>query len=192
MKAVACSCALLILCAHSARAQEPSQKWDLSVWLTGSTGEELTNSFREAQLWSAGFYLGRVLTPEIGRGWRRGTFEYGFNVVPLFVQSRPQLIYGGGFEPIILRWNSTTRIKGARPYVELAGGAVRTTTNLPSGDTSVFNFTARGGGGVRVAIHDRNSLDLGVFWSHISNANLGVRNPEFNGIAIRVGYHWTK
>lgn len=192
MKAVVCACTLLIVCAHSAIAQEPLHKWDLSVFLTGSTGEELTNSFGEAQLWSAGFYLGRVLTPEMGRGWRRGTFEYGFDVIPLFVQSRPQLIYGGGFEPIVLRWNSARRIESARPYVELAGGAVRTTANLPSGDTSAFNFTARGGGGLRVAVRRRDSLDLGVFWSHISNANLGVRNPEFNGIAIRVGYHWMK
>lgn len=192
MKAGALACALLMVCAHPARAQELSQKWDLSVWLTGSTGEELTNSFAEAQLWSAGFSAGGVLTPEMGRGWRRGRLEYGFDVVPLFIQSRPQRIYGGGFEPIILRWNSAVRIKGTRPYVELAGGAVRTTANLPSGDTSAFNFTARGGGGLRVAIDHRDSLDLGVFWSHISNANLGVRNPEFNGIAIRIGYHWMK
>ena len=192
MKAVACACALLILCPQPARSQEPSYKWDLSVWLAGSTGEERTNSFAEAQLWSAGIYLGRVLTPEIGCGWRRGRFEYGFDVVPLFVQTRPQLIYGGGFEPIVLRWNSAARIKGTRPYVELAGGAVRTTANLPSGDTSAFNFTARGGGGLRVAVRRRDSLDLGVFWSHISNANLGVRNPEFNGIALRIGFHWMK
>src|SRR6266849_4902604 len=38
----------------------------------------------------------------------------------------------------------------------------------------------------------RQSLDVGCRWLHISNANLGVRNPEFNGVEISLGYHWFK
>jgi hypothetical protein len=107
------------------------------------------------------------------------------------VQSRPQLIYGGGFEPLIVRWNSSIRLRQVRPYIELGGGALWVTANLPSGDTSSFNFTAKGGGGLYIPVHD-HPVDIGLRWSHISNANLGKRNPEFNGIEIRVGYHWRK
>jgi hypothetical protein len=31
-------------------AQESSRDWDIAIWTSGSTGEELTNSFAEAQL----------------------------------------------------------------------------------------------------------------------------------------------
>lgn len=182
--------AALVL-AHVSLAQERSREWDFSIWVAPSTGEELTNSFGEAQLWSAGVFVGRALTPEIGRHWWRGRVEGGFNLIPVLVQARPQLIYGGGVEPLIFRWNSSIRLRQLQPYIELGGGALWATTNLPSGDTSYFNFTAKGGGGFYIPLRD-HLVDIGVRWSHISNANLGRRNPEFNGIELRLGYHWMK
>jgi hypothetical protein len=187
-----CLIAAALLTGCSSAAQESSGNWDIAVWVSGSTGEELTNSFGEAQLWSAGVFVGRPITAEIGRGWRRGRLEYGMNLLPVFVQSRPRLLYGGGFEPVVLRWNSNIRLREAHPYVELAGGVLRSTGNLPSGDTSNFNFIASGGGGLQVALKGKRFMDLGVRWEHVSNANLGTRNPEFNGIEVRVGYRWMR
>jgi hypothetical protein len=186
---------LLALLAYPVYAQaDPSnpqhRSWDFSVWAAGATGEENTNSFSEAQVLSAGFVVGKELTSEIGRGWRRGRLQYGFSLIPVFHQFSPQSIYGGGFEPVILRWNSSLRAGRVAPYIELAGGGLRTNTNLPAGNTSDFNFTARGGGGIQLSTIGRQSLDIGVRWYHISNANLGVRNTEFNGIQAIVGYHW--
>jgi lipid A 3-O-deacylase len=166
--------------------------WDFGIWVAGETGEEIHNDFSEAQILTAGVFAGKVLTGEIGKGWRRGTFEYGVTVFPVFRQFRPQGIYGGGIEPVVLRWNSSLRAGRASPYIELAGGAVRTNTNLPVGNTSDFNFTARGGGGIRIFIRGRQWADVGCRWSHISNANLGVKNQEFNGIQVSVGYHWSR
>jgi hypothetical protein len=68
------------------------------------------------------------------------------------------------------------------------GGALYTNINLPAGDTSSFNFSARGGGGLRVFTQPRQSIEIGCRWSHISNANLGVRNPEFSGVQVSVEY----
>lgn len=164
--------------------------WDFGVWVAGETGEELTNSFSEAQILSAGVFVGKILTGEVGNSWRRGRFEYGFSLIPLFRQIEPQSIYGGGFEPVILRWNSSLRSGGVAPYIELAGGAVWTNTNLPAGNTSDFNFTARGGGGIQILKTKRRAVDIGCRWSHISNANLGVKNQEFNGIQVSLGFHW--
>jgi Lipid A 3-O-deacylase (PagL) len=166
------------------------RSWDFSVWVAGETGEENTNSFAEAQILTAGVVVGKELTGEIGSGWRRGRLEYGFSLIPFFRQFTPQPNYGRGFEPVILRWNSSLRTSHISPYIELAGGAVRTNSNFPAGNTSTFNFTARGGGGIQVFTKRRQSLDIGCRWSHVSNANLGIENPEFNGIQVSLGYHF--
>ena len=188
--------AILFLAAGAAFPQsEPSgsqnQRWDLGVWAATATGEEHTNSFAEAQIVTAGIFVGRT-TRERGSGWRRGRLEYGFDLMPLFAQFTPQRISGGGLDPIILRWNSSLHAGRAAPYIELGGGAARTTANLPSGDTSNFNFIARGGGGIQIFVRQRQALDIGCRWWHISNANLGRDNPEFNGIQVSIGYHWFK
>ncbi len=150
------------------------------------------NSFAQAQIWTAGAFAGKTLTDKFGKGWRAATFEYGFSLVPVFVQTRIQTLYGGGFEPVILRFNSTHHLGRAVPYIELAGGGLFTRANLPPGNTSDFNFTARGGGGVQLLRGASQSLDFGCRWFHASNANLGVQNPEFNGIQISFSYHWYK
>jgi hypothetical protein len=188
----------LLVLSHPASGAQGSfpeaqnRRWDVSVWLAAATGEENRNSFTEAQILSAGLFVGKMMTGEIGTGWRRGRLEYGLDVMPVFIQLTPNRLYGGGFEPVVLRWNSSLRMRRVAPYVELAGGAVRTNSNLPAGDTSMFNFTARGGGGIQIFTANRRSIDIGCRWWHVSNANLGVRNPEFNGIQLSLGYHWRK
>lgn len=184
-----------IIC--SAAAQEVSRSaikghWDINPWGAIATGEENTNSFNEARIWTAGVFLGRVMGHEFLEGWRRGTLEYGFNLIPLLITAKSQKVHGGGFEPIVIHWYSSREFGRAKPYLEVAGGAVFTNANLPRGNTSSLNFTARAGGGFQVFARDRQSLDVGCGWIHASNANLGVRNPEFNGIRVTVGYHWFK
>jgi hypothetical protein len=191
----AASFLLLLLLARPVYAQAglpeaQHRTWDVSVWVAGATGEENTNSFSEAQTLTVGVFVGKELTGEIGRGWRQGRLEYGFDMIPMFRQLRPQAIYGGGFEPIILRWNSSLHVGRVTPYIELAGGALRTNSDLPARYTSNFNFTARGGGGIQIFTNRRRFAEIGCRWGHISNANLGVRNPEFNGVQVSLGYHW--
>ncbi len=178
--------------AQTPQTTEPDAKWDFSVWAAGETGEEKTNSFAESQVWSAGVFFGRVLTGEKGKSWRRGRFEYAFDVVPVFETTGNQHVHGFGFDPVILRWNSALRTGRISPYVELAGGGLITNANLPPGNTSSFNFTPKGGGGLYLRTRQKQWVDIGLCWSHISNANLGVQNPEFNGIQLSLGYHWFK
>jgi len=190
-------CTIFLACAgawaqRDARPIDWNTNWDFGVWVAGSTGEETTNSWAQVQLLTAGIYGGNVFTDEIGSGWHRGRFEYGFEVVPLFVSLGNKNIYGGGFDPVIIRWNSSLHTSRVAPYIELAGGCVAATANLPPGRTSSFNFTAKGGGGVYLFTRNRRAVDIGLQWSHISNANLGFWNPEFNGLQLRLGYHWYK
>ena len=187
----------MLLAASAAPAQNSppaprKTKWDLGVWVAGETGEEITNSFAEAQIYSAGVFVGRTVTGEHGSSWRRGSFEYAFDLVPVFRTSRSQRVHGYGFDPVILRWNSALHTARISPYIELAGGGVIANANLPPGNTSSFNFMAKGGGGIYVRTRQRQSFDIGVRWSHISNGNLGVDNPEFNGVQLSLAYHWFK
>jgi hypothetical protein len=183
------------LVAASAQAQglpeSSTPKWDFSVWAAGATGEENTNSFSEAQILAAGVFAGRA-TREIGKDWWRGRFEYAADFIPLFVQFTPQRISGTAFDPIILRWISGLQRGRVRPFAELGGGALYTGVNFPAGDSSTFNFIARGGGGILVSTRHGQALELACRWWHISNANLGTENPEFNGIQVSLGWHWFK
>jgi hypothetical protein len=185
-------CAAMFALQSVGYCQEPrtaNRDWDLSICVGIATGEENTNSFAESQILSAGSFVGRTLKRNAGHGWWQGDLEYGFSVSPVFFQLRPQHLHGIAFEPVILRWNSTHAFGRANPYIELAGGAVRTNLNLPAGNTSNFNFTASGGAGFYLGRQARR-WDVGARWVHVSNANLGIQNPEFNGIEVRLAYHW--
>jgi hypothetical protein len=178
-----------------ARSQNPepgieNANWDFSIWIAGETGEETSNSFAQAQIWTAGVFAGRTLTGEAGSSWRRGRLEYAADFVPAFETYGNQRTHGIGFDPVILRWNSALHTSRVSPYVELSGGGVWTPVNLPPGRTSNFNFMAKGGGGFYLKTLRRQALDIGLHWSHISNANLGVDNYEFNGIQLSIAYHW--
>lgn len=172
--------------------ESKNRGWDLSVWAAGATGEEQTNSFSEAQIFSAGIFVGHALTGEIGRGWRRGTFEFGADYIPIFAQFTPQRISGTAFDPVILRWNSSLHRGRIAPFVELGGGGLRTRVNFPQGNTSTFNFMAGAKGGILVSTGRAQALEIACRWWHISNGNLGTQNPEFNGIQVSVGWHWFK
>ena len=165
---------------------------DFSVWTSAETGEEITNSLTEAQIFSVGASAGWEITGEHGTGWRRGSLEYAFDFIPVFETFGNQRTHGIGFDPVILRWNSALHSARISPYIDLAGGGVSTPVNLPPGNTSSFNFLAQGGGGIYIRTHKRQAFDIGFRWSHISNANLGVQNPEFNGVQLRLAYHWFK
>lgn len=185
---------LLLFLTASSPAQEPNPRlragtWDLDVWIAGATGEETTNSFLQSQVLMAGFACSRAISGEISKGWLRNRMEYGFDVIPVFVTFNNQRVRGRAFLPVIFRWNSSYHTARLAPYIEGAGGGLLTSANLPPGNTSSFNVTARGGGGVYVRLRNRRVFDVGVQWSHASNANLGPYNPQFNGMQLKLGYH---
>jgi lipid A 3-O-deacylase len=177
---------------QSPDANRQKGDWDFSVWGAGETGEENTNSFAEAQIWSAGFQVGKILMHDRGPGLLRGNVEYAFDVMPVFQTYGNQRIWGGGFDPVMFRWNFALHSSRLTPYIASSGGAVFTSSNLPPGNTSSFNAMAKAGGGVYIRTKKRQDFDIGLCWSHISNANRGVRNPEFNGIQLSIAYHWFK
>jgi hypothetical protein len=190
--------ALFVLCfvkpVHAQAASHADRgPWDIGVWTAGATGAAIGNSFTHEQVWTAGVFAGKTIKRGVSKGWRRFDLEYGVNLVPLFTYWGAATVRGGGFEPFILRFNSTHTVHGAVPFLEFAGGALFTTSNLPPvNGTQSFNFTARAGGGVYLGGRNRKPWEIGLHWYHISNGELASYNPQFNSLQITIGYHWYK
>lgn len=104
---------------------------------------------------SAGFQLGKPLTPVLHAGIFTGQFELGGNIMPLWQAYTPapytqastctengivipcQLKYGGGtfrgvsLTPVIFRWNFLTQSRRIQPWFQAAGGLIYTTHKFP-------------------------------------------------------------
>lgn len=201
VRTTACVLCFVMWLSISAAAQAPPAtkpelwpiggQWDISIWGSAAIGYEHIRSLSDGQISTAGFTIARVISDEIGPGWCRGRLQYGFSLVPVLAVSAPQKFLGGGFDPVVLRWNLDKRGRVA-PYAEASGGAIITTHTFPYGDSSNFNFGFGVGPGIQVAAGKRQALDLGVRYRHYSNAFLGTYNPSFNGVQFLVGFHWFK
>jgi len=106
---------------------------------------------------SAGFQLGKPLTPVFHAGILSGQFEFAGNIMPLWQAYTPaphyanytcadattglpytcSLLFGGGtftgvsLTPVILRWNLLTRSQRIQPWFQAAGGLIYTTHKFP-------------------------------------------------------------
>ena len=167
------------------------QLWEFGGWAGEAAGKAGGEGFGRTLITMAGFEAGRVVyrTPR-ERGQER-SLSYMVQIQPLFLVTRRQGAYGGGFSPVGVKWNFAPRGR-YRPYVQFDGGGMFTQENVPPGRTSSFNFTVAAGPGVMVALPHNQALSVALQYWHLSNANLGARNPAFNTIEIVVGYHWIK
>lgn len=165
--------------------------WEITPLVGGGTGFGKRSS---TQMLFAQARFGRVLTADHGRGWMRGNFEYAFDLTPLFmVFEPPQSTYGGGFSPVVLKWNFTS---GRRmvPFAEITGGALWTTQDVPFG-TNNFNFSPQGGFGIHFLRKDNpnQAVTMAAKFLHISNAGIADANSGINAsIQFELGYTWFK
>lgn len=173
-----------------------TQTWEITPWFQGGTGLGYASNFKFV---SAGVRFGRVLTDVIGSGRFRGTFEWAADIIPLdmvrqaeFYTTGPtEWIYGGGFNPLVLKWNWVANRKIV-PYLAAEGGVIFTKKDVPLPDTSYLNFTPGGAFGFSILAGDRKAVDLSVHITHLSNASLS-HNPGINATAqFRLGYTWFK
>ena len=169
--------------------------WEIGPWVGGGTGLGVASEFKFI---SAGARIGRVLTGEIGSGRFRGTFEWAADLLPVYAVRQDlfytigpsQWVYGGGFSPIILKWNWTGGNKVV-PYLAAEGGVLFTTREVPPGDTSRVNFLPGGAFGIYLLRGNRQAIDLSMHITHVSNASLADHNPGINAtMQFRVGYTW--
>ena len=174
---------LLVMLSFAAAQDHPEEGGhELEVWTGG--GHSVPGGTRDTSVWNAGVRYGWVLTAPHGPGFLSGRFEYAVDAVPLFmVFQRANTAYGAGVNPFALKWIFATR-GDVEPYLELNGGTLFTSHEVPAG-TSTVNFTSSAALGVHILPH---AWTVEVRYMHISNAGLTTPNPGVNTVQVRVGF----
>jgi hypothetical protein len=186
---VVAACGVLLICFASPAYAQQGPDVDgneLQIWTGGGHG---TNGrTQHTSLWNLGFRYGWVLTEPHGPGFLRGRFEYAVDAVPAYIIVQPtNTVYGAAFNPVGLIWNLDTHGRIV-PYVELGGGVLFTSAQVPSG-TSRINFTTDGAVGLHFP-RKRATWSADLRFMHISNASIAQLNPGINTLQLRVGVGW--
>ena len=177
-------CLAVLAIALPSSAQKPEAgNWDLGVYAGGGTS--VPGGTRDVQLFSAGIRLGKVLTGDHGPGLLRGNFEYAVEGIPVFVVFQNGGTYGAGFDPVILKWNFANS-RRAVPFLELTGGTLFSSSEVPAGTSSV-NFRTGAGLGFHIFGGGNKAATFEVKYEHISNAGLATPNPGINTVQFRLG-----
>ena len=176
--------ALLLLCCSMSLAQDrpASGVHEVAFWIGGGHGT--TGSTSDTGILNAGLRYGWVLTDPHGPGPLRGTFEYAVDAVPLYMIFQSSNAYGAGINPLVVKWNFDSHSRIA-PHLELNGGTLFTTRDVPPG-TSHVNFTSGAALGLRFGSTRWNPI-LTVRYMHISNAGLSEPNPGINTVQVSLG-----
>jgi lipid A 3-O-deacylase len=174
----------VVVCGAAAWAQDRPEdganEWQ--VWTGG--GHSVPGGTAHTSVWNAGARYGWVLTRPHGPGFLKGRFEYVLDATPVFlVFQKTNTAYGAGFSPLGLKWDFATRGKVV-PYLELNGGTLFSSKNVPAGTNDV-NFTSAGAFGVHLL--GKYAWSVEARYLHISNAGLGNLNPGLNTVEVRIG-----
>jgi len=176
---------LPLLFARSSFAQARPEEGgrEIQIWTGG--GPSVPGGTSDTKIWNVGLRYGWILTKPIGPGFLKGRFEYAVDAVPMFLVFQPaNTAYGAGINPLNLKWNFATRGKIV-PYMELSGGTLFTTHDVPTGTSSV-NFTPSAAFGFHF-LGEKHAVSVELRYLHISNAGLSDPNPGINTVEVRVG-----
>jgi hypothetical protein len=171
-------------CAHG-WAQSGPQRGGTEVQIWTSGGHSVAGGRGNTGIWNAGLRYGWILTDAHLPGFLRGRFEYAVDAVPAYLIFQPNnTAYGVGLNPLNLKWNFLSRGRVV-PYLELSGGTLFTTQEVPPG-TSKVNFTPSAAFGAHF-LGGKYAWSVEARYLHISNAGLTVPNPGINTFEVRIG-----
>ena len=175
---------VLLLCSFGfAQAAPEKGGHEVEIWAGG--GHSVAGGRGNIGAFNAGLRYGWVLTEPHLPGFLRGRFEYAVDAVPIFLIFQPaNTAYGVGFDPLGLKWNFE-RHGRLSPYLELAGGTVFTSHDIPTGANPV-NFMDQAALGTHI-LSEKYNWSLELRYMHISNAGLGNLNPGINTVQVRLG-----
>jgi len=175
----------LLICTRSTWAQARVEDGGHEVQLWTGGGYSVPGGTSSTGVWNLGLRYGWILTRPHGPGLLKGRFEYALDAVPAFVVFQPaNTAYGVGFNPLNLKWNFATRGRVV-PYLELSGGTLFTSHDVPTG-TDRVNFTSSAALGAHFLGESRN-WSVEVRYMHISNGGLSDPNPGINTVQVRLG-----
>src|SRR5262252_2041352 len=175
-------CLALMVATGIAQVRPEEGGHEFQVWTGG--GHSIPGGTKDIGVWNIGLRYGWILTSPHGPGLLKGRFEYAVDAVPAFLFFQPHgTTYGAAINPLELKWIFATR-NDVQPYLELGGGALFTSSEVPRG-TSNVNFTPGAAFGVHFIGEKAWSVE--VRYMHISNAGLSSPNPGINTIQVRLG-----
>jgi len=178
--------ALLILLASTflvAQAAPEKGGREVEIWAGG--GHSVGGGRGNTGVFNAGLRYGWILTDLHLPGFLRGRFEYAVDAVPIFVAFQPtNTAYGVGFDPLGLKWNFQ-RHGHVSPYLELTGGVLFTSHDVPPG-TNTVNFMDQAALGMHI-LGAQHNVSVELRYMHISNAGLATPNPGVNTVQVRLG-----
>jgi lipid A 3-O-deacylase len=175
-------CVLGMLMPLMAQQRPEEGGHEIQVWTGG--GHSVAGGTSNTGVWNLGLRYGWVLTAPHGPGFLKGRFEYAVDAVPAFVVFQPHnTAYGAGVNPLGLKWIFATR-GDVQPYLELNGGTLFTSHEVPTGTSSV-NFTSSAALGTHFL--GKHAWTVEVRYMHISNAGLATPNSGINTVQFRVG-----
>lgn len=176
---------LLLLAATAALAQTGPEQGghEIEAWAGG--GHSVSGGRGNTGAFNAGLRYGWVITGPHLPSFLRGRFEYAVDAVPLFLIFQPaNTAYGVGFDPLGLKWNFERRGR-ISPYLELTGGTVFTSHDVPTG-TNTVNFMDQAALGMHI-LGAKHNISVELRYMHISNAGLATPNPGVNTVQVRLG-----
>lgn len=175
---------LLALPAGPARSEEPPEI--RSVSFGGLGGQNFYNHSHGFSEFAGAFAdVGMFVSKKV---------ELGFDLHPLILIRQPdghpvgtarQTVPAAALD-VVLRWFPGPSPLGGRWYLEAADGLFWSWHRVPAGGTR-FNFLTQAGTGLLFPAGEGWSLLAGYRWFHISNADLGYRNPSWNYHALVLG-----
>ena len=170
-----------VIALGSMRAQNkiPSGTNEGEFFIAG--GHSVAGGRSDTGVFQAGFRLGRVLFQA-----PKGNLEYSIDFIPIYYIVQRQNAYGISFTPFNLKYNFTS-FHRAIPYLELGGGILFTTHDVPDG-TNAVNFTPQAGIGLHIPMNSGSNRYFGVAlkYIHVSNAGLSVPNPGLNTLQVKL------
>ncbi|MFZ0805147.1 MAG: acyloxyacyl hydrolase [Candidatus Sulfotelmatobacter sp.] len=175
----------LFLIASLGFAQTGPEKGGHEVEIWAGGGHSVAGGRGNIGAFNGGLRYGWILTGPHLPGILRGRFEYAVDAVPIFLIFQPaNTAYGVGFDPLGLKWNFERRGRFS-PYLELTGGTVFTSHDIPTG-TNPVNFMDQAALGSHI-LGEKYNWSLELRYMHISNAGLGNLNPGINTVQVRLG-----
>jgi Lipid A 3-O-deacylase (PagL) len=139
------------------------------------------------RVWTVGLRYGWILTDAHGPGFLRGRFEYAVDALPVVMVFQPGgRAYGFGFAPWIMKWNLEPHHR-ISPYIEIGGGGLISTREIPIGEASHFNFTPTGAIGINI-LRGKYHWSVDFRYFHISDAQITSFNPGTDTFGVRVGW----
>ena len=160
---------------------------EITPWVGGGTGVGASSDFK---FFETGVRVGKIITSEIGTGRFRWRFEYAGDVMPVYLVNIRQggWVYGGGFNPVVLKFAFTAN-KKIVPFLEANGGVLFSAQQVPQPDTSQVNFMSGVQGGFHYFVKEKRAITFSTQVIHISNASLGNHNPGINAsVHFRLGF----